>query len=150
MLRMREKGTHTLHFFFICSTIKRLVHFVKIYSVLMYKLCLSHTNTHCYTSVGTQTSELTPHRITHPLRCTLTVPRPSLALPRSHPLSSLLLFSCLFRGMWLAGCVRRPDSKSVTHSLSKFPFFFLPGFAHLQQLYAKRSVYSSHTDTHTL
>lgn len=25
--------------------------------------------------------------------------------------------------MWLAGCVRRPDSKSLTHSLYKFPFF---------------------------
>ena len=74
-------------------------------------------------------------------------------LPRSAPSSPLvlllllllLLLCCLFRGMWLAGCVRWPDSKSLTHSLYKFPFF-IPGSAHLQWLHqAEGSVYSSHT-----
>lgn len=58
-----------------------------------------------------------------------------LALPLHHLLSSLLLLRRLFRDMWLAGCVRWPDSKSLTHSLYKFPFFyFLPGFTYLRQL----------------
>lgn len=48
---------------------------------------------------------------------------PPLALLLRHPLPSLLLLSCLFRGMWLTGSFRWPDSKSVTHSLSNSPFF---------------------------
>lgn len=89
-----------------------------------YINCVSLT--HCYTSAGTQAESLrtlTPHRKTHPLRCTVAVPPPSLALPLRPP--SLLLLRCLFRGMWLAGCVRWPDSKSLTHSLCKFPVFYL-------------------------
>lgn len=76
------------------------------------------------------------------------MPRPSLALPRSHPLSSLLLFSCLFRGMWLAGCVRRADSKSLTHSLSKFPFFYLA--LHTSSSFMPNGVCIHHTRTHIL
>lgn len=112
-----------------------------------YKNCLTHTCT-----VIHQLARKLQLVNTHPTQkntptCVYPCRLPT-SLPRRHPLSSLLL-ACLFRGMWLTGCVRWPDSKSLTHSLSKFPF--LPGAAHLQQLHqAKLSVYSLHTHMHTL
>lgn len=135
MLRMRETGTHTLLFFFFFFLLSPVYQMsskgfctLAKYTVLIYKLCVSLAHTHAVIHQLARKLQslwtLTPHRKTLPLLCTLAVPPPSLALPLRHPLSSLLLLlSCLFRGMWLAGCVRWPDSKSLTHSLSKFPFF---------------------------
>lgn len=144
-----EGNTHVA--FFTFSNIKRLVHFVKIYCVLIFKinrLSQTHAVIHQLARKLQTLWTLTPHRKTHPLRCILAVSPP----PRSAPSSPLALppppllpisryvvnreFSVASQNQWPILCL--------------IPLFS-PGSAHLQQLHqAKRSVYSPHMDTLTV